>query len=70
MNNYLALFKTGTINGVKVKCLPFEEVKNFEELETGACSYCAFEGEFFGCEVPCCIYERPDKVSVYFKKVE
>jgi len=70
MNNYLEQNEIGIINGIKVQCLPLEKGINWNEVEGNACYNCFFDGKFLGCEIPCCDYERPDKTSVYFKKVE
>jgi len=62
MTNYLEQNKIGTINGIKVQCLPVDCSL------LAACARCAFR-IYEDC-VPCLPHQRTDKAEVYFKKVE
>jgi len=74
MNNYLEQNQTGIIKGIKVQCLPVIKADAEECAKTDAnlCEFynCAFSSEICYGDTPCAHYERPDKTSVYFKKVE
>jgi hypothetical protein len=74
MKNYLKQDEIGIIEGVKVQCLPINEseAEEWQKTDGGVCKYynCTFYGKFLDCKIPCCNYERPDKTSVYFFKVE
>ena len=70
--NYIELNQTGTINGIKVQCLPVNEAdaEEWVDLEYGVCEYYQCPFNMTPCLVPCTESERDDKTYVYFKKVE
>jgi len=72
MNNYLEQYQTGIIKGIKVQCLPVNEMDapKWQEFDDGICVYYNCPFHTVPCLVPCTPEERPCGTSVYFKKVE